>query len=180
MEEWKTIPGYANHEASNYGNIRSIDHYVPFHDVNTKSISKRLIIGRIRILESTKHGYLAVRLISKGKLLSVHRLIALSFIPNAEGHEMINHIDGNRKNNMVTNLEWCNGSHNIKHSFNIGRSRKWGANKGRVGLDECQVLTIKSLLSDKFTQRRIAEYFKVSASTINDIKKGKSWGHLVC
>lgn len=54
----------------------------------------------------------------------VHRLVANAFLPNPLHLPQINHIDGNTKNNKVTNLEWCTPSHNTKHSYDIGLHKK--------------------------------------------------------
>jgi hypothetical protein len=61
-----------------------------------------------------RNGYLTVNL-GGGKQQSVHRLVALAFLPNPEGYPMVNHIDGVKTNNKVENLEWCTQSHNIQH-----------------------------------------------------------------
>lgn len=55
-----------------------------------------------------------------GKKFSVHRLVAEAFVPNPNHWEMVNHKDGNKLNNLVSNLEWCDASHNMKHAFSTG------------------------------------------------------------
>lgn len=52
----------------------------------------------------------------------IHRAVAESFIPNPNNLPQVNHIDGNKQNNNVNNLEWCSASYNMKHNFNIGLS----------------------------------------------------------
>lgn len=69
------------------------------------------------------NGYLKVALADgqgNNKQLSIHRLIALHYIPNPYGHPQVNHKDGNKKNNHVDNLEWCDASFNINHALETG------------------------------------------------------------
>lgn len=58
----------------------------------------------------------------KGHTFSVHRLVAIHFIENKEEYNIVNHIDGNKKNNAKCNLEWCTAKHNINHSWAMGLS----------------------------------------------------------
>lgn len=73
--------------------------------------------------DTNSTGYLRVTL-SKGgvaKRIFVHRLVAEHFCIKQDGHEAVNHIDGNRQNNHKDNLEWCTNSYNIKDGWNRGR-----------------------------------------------------------
>lgn len=103
VEEWKTIDINPNYEVSNFGRVR-----------NKK--------GHIMKLQVGTHGYFQVNLDfdGKNKTKKVHRLVATAFIPNPYNKPQINHIDGNKQNNHISNLEWCTGSENVKHAFNIG------------------------------------------------------------
>lgn len=67
----------------------------------------------------TKTGYWRVTLWKNGKSTNhfIHRLVASAFIPNPNNFEMVNHIDGNKLNCDVSNLEWCDASHNMKHAY---------------------------------------------------------------
>lgn len=69
--------------------------------------------------EVAKNGYIRVSLWrhGKGKHFLVHRLVANAFIPNPDNLEMVNHKDGNKLNNDVSNLEWCDASHNMRHAY---------------------------------------------------------------
>ena len=70
----------------------------------------------------TTTGYYRVNLNNKdgGKTHKVHRLIALHFIPNPDNYKCVNHIDGNKLNNNVLNLEWCTYTHNNRHARKLG------------------------------------------------------------
>lgn len=69
-----------------------------------------------------KNGYLAVNLYKNGKVkhFYIHRLVARAFIPNREGKREVNHLDCNKKNNSIENLEWCDRSQNVKHTYDVG------------------------------------------------------------
>ncbi|AHN22719.1 NUMOD4 domain-containing protein [Lysinibacillus varians] len=117
--EWRDIPGYEGiYEASNTGQIRSKDEKVT-HSVKH---GRRVWKGRVLKQKVGKDKSCRVSLYKdkKEKTWLVHRLIAKTFIPEVEGKDYINHIDGNRLNNDVTNLEWCNHKENNNHAFDTG------------------------------------------------------------
>lgn len=104
-EIWKDISGYEGlYQVSNLGRIYSY----PRNGTN----------GGIRKLTNV-HGYLRVPLKKHGEVLNagVHRLVAQAFIPNPENKPTVNHIDGNKQNNCVNNLEWATYNEQLEHSF---------------------------------------------------------------
>lgn len=104
QEIWKDIPIYVGrYQASNLGRIKNIQ---------TNHIMKQQI---------DIDGYFIVSLEGlKKRTYKVHRLVAMTFIPNPLNKAQINHIDGNKKNNVITNLEWVTPRENIKHAYKIG------------------------------------------------------------
>lgn len=107
-EIWLPIAGYEGiYEVSDLGRVRSLKF----------GKSKILIPGK------TGCGYLFVILCkdSKGKCMTVHRLVASAFIPNPLNLPQVNHIDENKLNNNVTNLEWCTASYNNNYGTRIRR-----------------------------------------------------------
>lgn len=114
MEEWKTIEGYENkYLISNKGRVKSL------YDKNG-NYRKYIIQPRKKAI------YLYVNLYKNGKCKTkkIHRLVAETFIPNPNNLHCVNHIDGNKHNNNVNNLEWCTYSENTNKAIEIGLFNK--------------------------------------------------------
>lgn len=112
------------------------------------------------------------------KFYPLHRLVAQHFIPNPNGYEQINHIDGNRYNNSADNLEWCTCQHNIHHCWNTGlHMRQTGELIGTHKLTEEDVAKIWSLRNTDLTARQIRDRLKlnVSVAAVKAIRRGKNW-----
>lgn len=119
-EIWKDVIGYEGlYEVSNFGRVRSLD-----RTVVKKNMNKR-IKGVIMKMQMCK-GYHNVRLWKKGKGSTgiVSRLVAQAFIPNPENKREVNHINGIKTNNHISNLEWCTGFENLQHAHRTGLSYK--------------------------------------------------------
>lgn len=120
MERWKPIKGYEGlYEVSDQGNVRSIDRYCK---TNIRHVKQRLIKGKILKRNLKRNGYYTVDLSKDGKVKTtlIHRLVAETFIDNPNGLKCVNHIDSNRKNNNLTNLEWVTSSENRLHGIKQG------------------------------------------------------------
>lgn len=107
----------------------------------------------------------------------VHRLVAECFIDNPKDYREVNHIDGNKHNNCIDNLEWCTRSYNVKHAFDHNlKTPSYGENNGRAKLTKEQVLEIRKLYQngDK-TIYRIAKDYGMSWSMIKLIVNNKNW-----
>lgn len=106
-EIWKDIVGFEGYyQISNYGRLKSF---------------KKIKSGRILSNVNNLGWYFNVVLRKKGiktmKSVKIHRLVAEHFIPNPDGKKYINHKDGNKQNNHVSNLEWCTQAENVKHAI---------------------------------------------------------------
>lgn len=162
-EVWKVIPNYPNYKISNYGRVLSLNY--------NKT-------GKVKLKKFGKRGdYLSVYLL--GKTISVHRIVAKVFCSKKNGHECVNHLDGNKKNNFYKNLEWCTYSRNVKHSYDFLKNKAAkGEKNGGSKLTENQVLEIKKMIKDGKTGRHIAGQYNVSPATISRIKNNRKWKHL--
>ena len=130
-------------------------------------------------------GYPQVTIVSdagKRTSIRVHRLVALTYIVNELDEKYVNHIDGNKLNNNVTNLEWCSHRDNIIHARDMGLlSCKQGELGGHNKLTEKDVIKIKMELKDYYRGQLsdIARKYNMDRSTISKIKLGKLWSHVI-
>lgn len=137
----------------------------------------------------TNSGYLSVSLCKNGKKKNfyIHRLVASVYLNNKMPiKETVNHIDGNKENNRVSNLEIISQSENNKHAYRIGLKEKRnlkGENNGNSKLTEKDILFIRNHYKPRdrdWSGRKLAEMFNVTPATISDIIKGKLWKELIC
>jgi len=123
MEEvWKPISGYEGlYEVSTLGRVKRVGGKVT-HANRWGGISSYQIADRLRTLKANSaNGYVYVMLSSGGTARNkrVHRLVAEAFIPNPDNKPYVNHIDGDKTNNSVDNLEWVTARENVLHSRDV-------------------------------------------------------------
>jgi len=176
-EIWKIIDN-STYAVSNFGRVKRIS-FNRLHNINkTYYKSKEYLL-----LHSTNKskGYCRIGLILNGKqkAYSVHRLVASAFIDNPNNYSQVNHIDGNKENNHVNNLEWCNQSQNMQHRIKILKqeSKLKGNNNPKSKLTEDQVKQLPKLLQI-MTKAAISRLWKVNANTLSEITSGRSWKYL--
>lgn len=159
MEEFRDIEGYDGYyQISNLGRVKNKvrGKILSNHIVNTNYYMVDLYLNKVR------------------KKYYIHRLVASAFIPTIEGKLWVNHKNFIRLDNRLENLEWCNPSENVQHSYDNGANPK-GSLRRSTKLTEQQVIEIKHKLKDRIKQYVIANEYGVSYVTISDIKREIYW-----
>lgn len=133
----------------------------------------------LKACSTSSNGYFTVYV--DGKNILLHRLLAETFIPNLENKPCINHIDGNKLNNSLENLEWCTYKENLEHARKTGLNPYKALTKEKSRhhkLTENEVQYIKDnyeKYSKNYSGRALSKKFNVSESCISEIILGKSW-----
>lgn len=175
-EVWRDIPEYEGfYQVSNLGSVRSCDRRVERLAGKHKD---RFVSGVTMKASLDSSGYPMVGLSkqSRNKSIAIHRLVALAFLGNKPEGYQVNHIDGNKLNNFVGNLEYCSRTENIRHAFALGLISHKGAKSSFAKLKESDVLVIRERLANGHTQTSIAKDYGVTQANISCIKKGLTWG----
>lgn len=170
-EIWKEIIGYEDYyQVSNYGNVRSVDRMVWSGRVYY------IYKGQSLKANQAKVGYYTVTLSKRClcKMTYIHRLVATHFVQNIDNKKQVNHIDGNKLNNMYSNLEWVTNKENSIHAHKIGLTNNAGERNGQAKLSGRNVIRIRQL-KGKYSQMKMGEMFGVSASVIGLIHNNKLW-----
>ena len=167
-EIWKDIKEYEGlYQVSNLGRVKSLP------KIQGRTLNKEIILKPRK-----KNGYYQ-RALSKNKISKrflVSRLVAIAFIPNPKNKQTVNHIDGNKLNNNIKNLEWNTRSENTLHAFRIGlHSIPNGEKNNQHKLNEKQVRFIRKRI---FTIPELSKIFNVSRGCIEKIIYRGSWKHI--
>jgi len=169
QERWKPAVGFEGwYDVSNLGNVKRV------------KPGKGTIAGKILKPYTPTLGYCSVRLSTEGKqrTIAIHRLVMTTFVGPCPNGKEVNHMDGNKTNNHLENLEYITHSENEHHAYMTGLKSNHGENQSRNKLTEKNVHEIRRLLLKGKSQKSIAAQFDVSSSTINSIATGKNWAYL--
>lgn len=156
-----------------------IPNYEGLYQISKCGCVKRIGGGIISDNNSTnKYKKVSLWKNNSRKYVYVHRLLAQLFIANPENKKEINHIDGNKKNNSIENLEWCSVSENAFHAYKIGL-KGVGEKNPNSKLKDYEVVFMRAMHEDGL---RVTDIFnsykhKISWTTIYNIVKGKQRTH---
>ncbi len=160
-EIWKDIIGYEGlYQISNYGDVKGKRHTI---------LKPQLDI----------HGYYFVNLYKDRVMKSyrIHKLMGINFIPNPNNYTEMNHIDGNKLNNHIDNLEWCTHSMNMQHAVQNGL-RLLGENHHQAKLTQSNVDYIRSHYiprDQNFGARALGRKFGVQSTQISNVVKYRTY-----
>ena len=175
-------------DAREYYSISSHGRVISYRPRNGVYTGINTNSGLMRKVQRFKTGYLYIglRYDNGEKKILLHRAIAITFIDNPHNHPQVNHIDGNKENNRIDNLEWVTPSQNVQHSFdnglNIGSHHVYVKNNGKSptaadSIDQVKKV-IELLKNPELTQKEISAATGVKLKSVSSIKLGVTWKHL--
>lgn len=173
-EIWKPIEGHNGaYEVSNTGKVRSWKG----HNQNCPKRKTPKLLNQF-----VNNGYYKISLHNKGNTkrgIAIHRIVSEAFIPNTENKPFVNHKDGNKLNNHVSNLEWCTPQENHEHAAKTGLMER-GEDRHCSKLTKPDVIAIRKIYNSEkdVSQRVLARQYNVSQRLIWNIVNNVSWVHV--
>jgi hypothetical protein len=166
IEEWRDIIGYEGlYQVSNIGRVKTM---ARLHREDRPYMKKERLMNP----PVNSSGYPQVCLYKgkKGVIQSVHRLVATAFLERKPEDRVINHIDGNKQNNRIDNLEWCTYGHNQAHAIRTGLIvLPKGEDAYNARITNLQRLSIPTMYAEGITQRQIARIMGIAQQTVSKI-----------
>lgn len=169
-EEWRDVPNFEGYQVSSLGKVRSVDRFC--------GDRRGVIHGKLLKPFINRRGYLEVNLYKNSKSTTkiIHRLVAKAFISNDFNKPQVNHIDGNKLNNKVINLEWMSNSENQLHAYKLGlQPSRAGESNNKATITDKDVTKLKLLYNSGKTTKEVSELIGVNLSIIRQIIYGQSW-----
>lgn len=175
--EWRQVPEWPQYEVSNDGQVRSL--------VGSGFAKLKRKYPKYRATYTGKDGYPRVTLFENShstnrrtETWTLHRMVAMAFIPTDDLKLHVAHLDGNKQNNHVSNLKWCTRKENESHKVAHG-TRASGVKNGHAVLCDKSIKAIRILAKDeKWSRKKISNLFQISQGHVSAIVLRKIWHHL--
>lgn len=149
-------PHYGNYWVSNKGRVKNRKGRILKGGFNTKG-----------------YPHVCVKIDGSQFTYKIHRLVATAFLPNPNNLPQVNHIDGNKTNNDVNNLEWCDNSYNHKHKCEHGLNVSLkGEQHGNSKLTE---EAVKDIYTSTGSRKEVAQKYEISIATVSAIRNKRLW-----
>jgi len=132
---------------------------------------------KVRVHKKSGRVYFNMTWMGFTKSVLVNRAVALRFLPNPSNLPQVNHIDGDKENNALTNLEWSSGSDNERHAHRNGLKTGRGSQNSNAKLTADQVIEIRKLAETKSVPD-LMDQFGIARSTLSNIIKRTTWKHV--
>jgi hypothetical protein len=167
-EDWRPVVGFEDrYQVSSLGRVKSL---VPEGKVNNQYTGKE----KIKSQRVDRYNYVSLWVNGKNKMRTVHRLVAMAFIPNPNNLPYVNHINGIKTDNRSENLEWVSPQGNSDHAVK-NKLHPRGTRVGTNILTENEVREIRKMHRDGKSYSEIGEFFPVKYVTIKAIVLRYNW-----
>ncbi len=168
-EEWKDVKGREGmFQVSSHGRVRSLPHVIRHWSGSQIHRPGRLLV------QSTHSGGYRIVSLRDGKKHYVHKLVMDAFVGDACGRD-VNHIDGNKSNNALSNLEYCNRLENVRHAIASGLQDNSGERNGMHKYSASQIESAVKLVSEGHSLATAASKTGVRARTVASVIEGRRW-----
>lgn len=156
------------------------DEFLNKYEINEFGEIRNSKTNKIRTHIIDKDGYHKLTVYDdngKIKNIKIHRAVYFCFgsLSIKDNGGQINHIDGNKDNNHISNLEPVNSKRNINHAFELGLRKNFGENSNLNKYSESEIRFVCELMEKGYTNKEIKEYTNLSKTAISDIRNGRTW-----
>jgi hypothetical protein len=160
-------------------NETGIKGYEGYYTINSDGVIRN-VHGKALSVHKRPDGYMQVGLTRDGKRKSylTHRLIAEAFVSNDEGLTEVNHMNGDKADNRIENLEWCSRAQNTKHAYDTGLRKVGKGNIKGHKLVESDVSLMKALFKAGSGNQLLATLFGIHSNTVSNIRNNHKWAHV--
>jgi hypothetical protein len=164
METWKRVPNFSKYFVSDLGNVKS------FMEHEDGLLLKTAVdaCGYVRIRIFNDKGY--------RKTWKMHRLVLYAFLGDSE--LQVNHKNGVKSDNKLSNLEYCTKSENLKHAYRIGIASNKGERHPNSKIKDSDAIKMRELYGNNVTQKSLSELYNLSVQTVSNIVNNKTWTHV--